>query len=78
MGEVIGVLDNISFEGHTNVNPENPKGNSYALVPIQYPMGHRDRTRAGSVSQSCCSQRFQAHANIRFNDERQSLVSYKI
>ena len=56
MDEVIGVLDNISFEGHTNVNPENPKRNSYALVPIQHPMGHGDRTRAVSVSRSRCSQ----------------------
>lgn len=47
MGEVIGVLDNILVNEHTNVNPQNLNGNSYALVPIQHPMDHEVELEQG-------------------------------
>ena len=47
MVEMIGVLDNISFEEHINVDPKNLNGNSYDLVPIQHPMGHEIELEQG-------------------------------
>ena len=47
MGEVIGVLDNIPLNEHTNVNPQNLYGNTCALVLIQHPMGHEIELEQG-------------------------------